>query len=102
MNNTPVPPRHHTSILSPQFKYVPAACTNVAATFARVRAERLRAQADRGDDSQRCRAGTAELGVEVLEAVWLPRPLRSRATGNAEQARDGIHLTLLHCGADNG
>lgn len=98
MNKNSVLPRCHTSILSPQFKYVPAACTDVAATFARVRAERLRAQsgADKGDDSHRRPADTAEPGLEVLEAVWLPGPSRSGAPGNATQAPDGIHLTLLH------
>lgn len=105
MNDGFLLPRRHTSILSPQFRYVPAACTNVAATFARVRAERLRAQSDAGEGngSPRRPAGGAELGIEVLEAVWLPGPWRGGAQGKAASARDKVHLTLLHGrGAGNG
>ena len=96
MNQNSVLPRCRASVGSPQFKYVPAARTDVAATFARVRAERLRAQSEAGeaDDSQRRPADTAELGIEVLEAVWLPGPWRSEAPGTPTQARHGSHLTL--------
>src|SRR5512134_3777902 len=101
----PLLPGCHTSILSPHFKYVPAACTNVAATFARVRAERLRAQSAAGDgpDSNPRPAGGAELGIEVLEAAWISGPGRSAAPGKATHADDKVRLTLLHGrGAGNG
>ena len=41
MMNKPQLPKGHTSILSPAFKYVPAANTDLARTFARVREQRL-------------------------------------------------------------
>ena len=103
MNPVSVLPRCHASVLSSQFKYVPAARTNVAATFARVRAERLHTQPGTGeaDDSYQRPAGTAELGIEVLEAVWLPGPWRSGAPGTPTQTPNGSHLTLLR-GRDAG
>ena len=47
MMNKPQLPKGHTSILSPTFKYVPAADTDLARTFARIREQRL-AQARAG------------------------------------------------------
>ncbi len=41
MTNKPQLPKGHTSILSPTFKYVPAANTDLAKTFARIRTQRL-------------------------------------------------------------
>ena len=41
MNKQPQLPKGHTSILSPAFKYVPAASTDLAKTFARIRAQRI-------------------------------------------------------------
>ncbi|HTO48218.1 MAG TPA: hypothetical protein VML91_11310 [Burkholderiales bacterium] len=41
MMNKPQLPKGHTSILSPTFKYVPAASTDLAKTFARIRMQRL-------------------------------------------------------------
>lgn len=41
MDKQPQLPKGHTSILSPAFKYVPAASTDLAKTFARIRAQRL-------------------------------------------------------------
>ena len=75
MNKHPQLPKGHTSILSPQFKYVPAASTDLAATFERIRGERLQPQPapDAGTLCHR-RAGDAlELGIEVLEASWIMR-----------------------------
>jgi hypothetical protein len=39
--NKPALPKGHASILSPTFKYVPAASTDLAKTFARIRAQRV-------------------------------------------------------------
>jgi hypothetical protein len=47
MMNKPHLPKGHTSILSPTFKYVPAANTDLSRTFARIREQRL-AQARTG------------------------------------------------------
>ena len=41
MMNKPQLPKGHTSILSPTFKYVPAANTDLSRTFARIREQRL-------------------------------------------------------------
>jgi len=41
MTNKPQLPKGHASILSPTFKYVPAANTDLAKTFARIRTQRL-------------------------------------------------------------
>ena len=41
MNKQPQLPKGHTSILSPAFRYVPAASTDLAKTFARIREQRL-------------------------------------------------------------
>jgi len=41
MNKQPQLPKGHTSILSPAFRYVPAASTDLAKTFARIRGQRL-------------------------------------------------------------
>jgi hypothetical protein len=41
MDKQPQLPKGHTSILSPAFKYVPAANTDLAKTFARLRVQRL-------------------------------------------------------------
>lgn len=68
-------PKGHTSLLSPRFRYVPAACTDLAATFARIRGERLQPQPapdDRADWHQRA-DNAPELGIEVLEASWITR-----------------------------
>ena len=43
MTNKPQLPKGHTSILSPTFKYVSAANTDLAKTFARIRMEHLAA-----------------------------------------------------------
>jgi hypothetical protein len=37
--NKPLLPKGHSSILSPGFRYVPAASTDIAKTFARVKRE---------------------------------------------------------------
>lgn len=75
MNNIPQLPKGHMSILSPAFKYVPAASTDVAQTFARVRGQRLQPQPW---PTQIERLGVAgnepEFDIEVLEASWLSRP----------------------------
>ncbi len=42
MNKLPLP-KGHPSILSPAFKYVPSASTDLAKTFARIRSQRLSA-----------------------------------------------------------
>jgi hypothetical protein len=42
MMNRPQLPKGHTSILSPAFKYVPAASTDLAQTFARLREQQRR------------------------------------------------------------
>jgi hypothetical protein len=47
MMNKPQLPKGHTSILSSTFKYVPAANTDLARTFARIREQRF-AQARAG------------------------------------------------------
>ena len=49
MNKHPPLPKGHTSILSPQFRYVPAALTDLAATFARIRGERMQPQPAPGE-----------------------------------------------------
>jgi hypothetical protein len=41
MNTQPQLPKGHTSILSPTFKYVSAAKTDLGKTFARIRKQRL-------------------------------------------------------------
>jgi hypothetical protein len=41
MMNKPQLPKGHTSILSPAFKYVPAASTDLSRTFARIREQRV-------------------------------------------------------------
>ena len=41
MMNTPQLPKGHASILSPTFKYVPAANTDLSRTFARIREQRV-------------------------------------------------------------
>jgi hypothetical protein len=41
MMNKPQLPKGHTSILSPAFKYVPAANTDLSRTFARIREQRV-------------------------------------------------------------
>jgi hypothetical protein len=41
MMNKPQLPKGHTSILSPTFKYVPAAHTDLSRTFARIREQRV-------------------------------------------------------------
>ena len=41
MMNKPQLPKGHTSILSPTFRYVPAANTDLSRTFARIREQRL-------------------------------------------------------------
>jgi hypothetical protein len=45
MMNRPQLPKGHTSILSPAFRYVPAASTDLAKTFARLREQQRRASA---------------------------------------------------------
>jgi hypothetical protein len=45
MMNRPQLPKGHTSILSPAFKYVPAASTDLAKTFARLREQQHRSPA---------------------------------------------------------
>jgi hypothetical protein len=47
MTKQPQLPKGHSSILSPEFKYVPAVKTDLAKTFARIRERRL-AQSRRG------------------------------------------------------
>jgi hypothetical protein len=47
MTKQPQLPKGHSSILSPEFKYVPAVKTLLAKTFARIRERRL-AQSRRG------------------------------------------------------
>jgi hypothetical protein len=47
MEQGPQLPKGHSSILSPEFKYVPAVKTDLAKTFARIRERRL-AQSRRG------------------------------------------------------
>ena len=66
-------PKGHTSILSPHFKYVPAASTDLAATFERIRGERLQPQPspDVGTVCHRRAEDAMELGIEVLEASWI-------------------------------
>ena len=84
MNNHPRLPRGHVSILSPQFKYVPAALTDLAATFARIRGERLQPQPAPGEgaDCRRLTGDAPELAIEVLEAAWFTAPPgRLRALG---------------------
>lgn len=39
--NRPQLPNGHTSILSPAFRYVPAAKTDISKTFARIREQRI-------------------------------------------------------------
>lgn len=75
MNKHPQLPKGHTSILSPQFRYVPAALTDVAATFARIRGERMQPQPApvEGAYWHRPADDAAELGIEVLEAAWPTR-----------------------------
>jgi hypothetical protein len=75
MNNYPQLPKGHTSILSPQFKYVPAASTDLAATFARLRGERVQPQPAPDDAAawHRPADNAPELAIEVLEASWLTR-----------------------------
>ena len=41
MSRQPQLPKGHTSILSPTFRYVPAASADLAQTFARIRSQRL-------------------------------------------------------------
>jgi hypothetical protein len=66
MNSNHQLPKGHTSILSPAFMYVPAASTDVARTFARVRGQQLQPQpAPSPVDGQP--------DIEVLEASWLSR-----------------------------
>jgi hypothetical protein len=84
MNDHPPLPKGHTSILSPQFRYVPAACTDLAATFARIRGERMQPQPLPGDSGGRQRSTGAypEFEIEVLEAAWLTtRPAGSGKRG---------------------
>ena len=51
------------SILSPDFKYVPAVCTDVRRTFARIRREqRQRAEQQRPSDAVRPRLSLATFG----------------------------------------
>ncbi len=73
MNKHPQLPKGHTTILSPAFKYVPAARTDVAETFARIRAQRLHEQPAPAADAERRRAANDRLGIDVLEASWLLR-----------------------------
>ena len=75
MNKHPQLPKGYTSILSPQFRYVPAALTDLAATFARIRGERMQPQPAPGDEAvwHRLTEDVPELGIEVLEASWLTR-----------------------------
>lgn len=75
MNKHPQLPKGHTSILSPQFKYVPAVSTDLAATFARIRGERMQPQPAPDDGTVwHGRADVAPgLGIEVLEASWITR-----------------------------
>jgi hypothetical protein len=49
-------PEGRTSILSPTFRYVPAASTDLAQTFARIRSQRL-----------------AQLGTGASVPVWKPK-----------------------------
>ena len=72
MSKPPLLPKRQTSILSPQFKYVPAALTDLAATFARIRGERLQPQPAPGERTVWCEITeeVPELGIEVLEASW--------------------------------
>lgn len=86
MNKHPQLPKGHTSILSPQFKYVPAASTDLAATFARLRGERIQPQPapDEGTAWHRRADDAPELGIEVLEASWITR----RRSWPREPARD--------------
>ena len=56
MSRQPQLPKGHTSILSPTFRYVPAASTDLAQTFARIRSQRL-----------------AQLGTGVSVPVWKPK-----------------------------
>jgi len=72
MNRYPHLPKGHTSVLSPQFRYVPAEFTNLAATFARVRGELLQPQKAPVEGAQRDRLAdeVPEFGIEVLEATW--------------------------------
>ena len=51
MMNKPQLPKGHTSILSPTFKYVPAADTDLAKTFARIRMQCLAPAAARASVS---------------------------------------------------
>jgi hypothetical protein len=66
-------PKGHTTILSPAFKYVPAARTDVAETFARIRGRRLHEQPAPAADGERRRAANDVLNIEVLEASWIVR-----------------------------
>ena len=72
MNTHPKLPNGHMSILSPQFKYVPAASTDLAATFARIRGERLKPQPapDEATVWHHHADDAPELGIEVMEASW--------------------------------
>ena len=56
MGRQPQHPKGHTSILSPTFSYVPAASTDLAQTFARIRSQRL-----------------AQLGTGASVPVWKPK-----------------------------
>jgi hypothetical protein len=56
MSRLPQHPKAHTSILSPTFRYVPGASTDLAQTFARIRIQRL-----------------AQLGTGASVPVWKPK-----------------------------
>jgi hypothetical protein len=76
MDNYPQLPKGHTSVLSPAFKYVPAALTDLAATFARIRGEQMQPQPAPGGGMVRHRRAddAPELAIEVLEASWGSMP----------------------------
>jgi hypothetical protein len=59
MSRQPQLPKGHSSILSPTFRYVPAASTGLAQTLARIRCQRL--------------AQLAPLGTGASVPVWKPK-----------------------------
>ena len=73
MNKHPRLPKGHMTTLSTAFKYVPAARTDVAETFARIRGQRLHERPASDADAERRRAASGKLDIEVLEASWLLR-----------------------------
>ena len=67
-------PKGHISILSPAFKYVPAAATDIAKTFARMRGQHLQPQPRPFAVVERP-GHRSESDIEVLEAAWFLRQL---------------------------